>query len=206
MAGYEGGSPSPTFRSIFGGIALALLLLLAFLNLATLVKIVGAGLAFIPGKIGLMHVVQPEEVISIDMSTSPSPITFTKSGNYAFFTDNYDLLVINDAIVEAGSKPWLKIEADNGKGIQVNLISRGMAFYDTLLAKGRPVAIFTIETPGNYFITHPTRPTIANIVPDYTSGVESWITFLFIAELVIFIIIIRDIRAAVRSRKRKAQK
>jgi len=206
MAGYEGGSPSPTFRSIFGGIALALLLLLAFLNLATLVKIVGAGLAFIPGKIGLMHVVQPEEVISIDMSTSPSPITFTKSGNYAFFTDNYDLLVINDAIVEAGSKPWLKIEADNGKGIQVNLISRGMAFYDTLLAKGRPVAIFTIETPGKYFITHPTRPTIANIVPDYTSGVESWITLLFIAELVIFIIIIRDIRAAVRSRKRKAQK
>jgi hypothetical protein len=140
------------------------------------------------------------------MSTSPSPITFTKPGSYDFYTDNYDLLVINDAIVEAGSKPWLKIEADNGKGIQVNLISRGMAFYDTLLAKGRPVAIFTIETPGNYFITHPTRPTIANIVPDYTSGVESWITFLFIAELVIFIIIIRDIRAAVRSRKRKAQK
>jgi len=205
MSGFEGSSPSPTFRSIFGGIALALLLLLAFFNLPILVKAVGAVLAFIPGKIGLMHVVQPEEVIPIDMSTSPSPITFTKSDNYAFYTDNYDLLVINDAVVEAGSKPWLTIEADNGESIQVNLVSRGMAFYDTILAKGRPVAIFTIETPGNYLITHPTRPTIASIVPDYTSGAEGWITFLFIAELVIFIIIIRDIWAAVRSRKRKAQ-
>jgi hypothetical protein len=206
MAGFEGGAPSPTFRSIFGGIALALLLLFAFLNLPVIVKIAGAALAFIPGKIGLMHVVQPEEVMPIDMSSSPSPITFTKSGSYALYTDNYDLLVINDAIVEAGSKPWLKIEAENGGSIQVNLVSRGMAFYDTILAKGRPVATFTIEAPGNYIIIHPTRPTTADIVPDYTSGAEGWITFLFIAEVVIFIIIIRDIWATVRSRRRKAQK
>jgi hypothetical protein len=203
MTTLQGDPPAPTFRSIFAGIAAGILLLLAFLKLPTLVKYAGATLAFVPGKLGLMQVVQPEEVIAVDMSTSPTQIAFTRPGNYAFFTDNYDLLVINDAVLEAEAKPWLKVEADNGESIQIHLVSRGLAFYDTVLAKGRPVATFTIETPGTYSMIHPTRPSIASIVPNYTSGHENWITFLYIAELVFLVIAVRDIRAAVRSRKER---
>jgi hypothetical protein len=199
----DGEPPAPTFRSIFAGIAATVLLLLAFLKLPILVKYTGAVFAFIPGKIGLMQVVQPEEVMPIDLSTSPTPITFPRRGNYAFFTDDYDLLVINDAILASGSKPWLKFDAGSGDTIQVNLVSRGMAFYDTVFAKGRPAATFTVESPGTYVMLHPTRPVIASIVPDYTSGNEKAITFVFIAEAVILILAIRDIRSALRSRKGK---
>jgi hypothetical protein len=99
------------------------------------------------------------------MSTSPTPITFTRQGNYAFFTDNYDLLVINDAILASGSKPWLNIETGSGDNIHINLVSRGMAFYDTVFAKGRPAATFIVVSPGTYVMSHPTRPVIASIVP-----------------------------------------
>lgn len=204
MSTLQGEPPSPTCRSIFAGIAGVVLLILAFFKLPTLVKYTGAVLAFIPSKVGLMQVVRPEEVIPVDMSTSPTSITFTQPGNYILYTDNYDLLVINDAVVEAGAKPWLKIEAESGDSIQIDLVSRGMAFYDTVLAEGRPVAAFTIETPGTYLMIHPTRPLeVDKIVPNYTSGHESLITIIFIVELVILVIAIRDIRAAIRSRKIK---
>jgi len=205
MSILQGEPPSPTFRSIFGGIALGIVLLLAFFNLPVLVKYTGAVLTFIPGKLGLIQVVKSNEVISVDFAASPTTIAFKKPGNYALYTDNYDLLIIHDAIVESGGKAWLKIETEIGENIDIKLISRGMAFYDTLLAKGRPVAIFTIAKPGAYIMKHPTRPTTAYVVPDYTSGNENWIKFLLIAELVILVIVIRDIRGALRARKKKQQ-
>lgn len=199
----QGEAPPPSFRSIFAGIAAGIILLLAFLNLPVLVKYAGAVLAFIPGKIGLIQVVKPEDVISVDLSTSPTSVNFSKPGNYALYTDNYDLLVINDAIVEAKTEPWVKIESRGKEMIPVSLVSRGMALYDTIYAKGRPVATFTIGTPGTYLITHPSRFAIASIVPNYVGGQENWITFLYIVEIVILVIVIMDIRASVRARKKK---
>jgi hypothetical protein len=202
----QGEAPPPSFRSIFAGIAAAILLLLAFLNLPVLVKYAGAVLAFIPSKIGLIQVVRPEEIMPVDMSISPTSVTLTKPGNYALYTDNYDLLVINDAVVEAHKDPWVKIELENKKEIQVDLVSRGMALYDTVYARGRPVATFTIETPGTYLITHPTRYAIASIVPNYMSGQENWTNFLFIVEVIILVVVIVDIRAALRARKQRMRK
>jgi len=201
MSVLQGEPPSPKFRSIFGGIALGILLLLAFLNLPILVKYTGAALTFLPGKLGLMQVVKSGEVLPVDMTTSPTAITFTKPGNYLLYTDNYDLLVINDAIAQQKEKAWFKIDTKDGESIKITLLSRAMAIYDTPLAKGRPVALFTITSPGNYIMTHPARPTFAYIVPDYTSGRENWITFLILAEVVFLFIVIRDIRGAIRSRK-----
>src|SRR5512143_1149971 len=107
MSTLQGEPPSPTFRSIFGGIVIAILLFLALINLSTVLKYAGAVLGFLPSKIALIQVVKPQEVIPVDITTSPTVINFARSGSYMFYTDNYDLLVINDAVIEAGSKSWL---------------------------------------------------------------------------------------------------
>lgn len=205
MTTLDGEAPAPTIRSIVAGIAAAILLLLAVFNLPMLVKSVGAVLGFLPSKIGLMQVVQPHEVLTVDISLSPTLVNITKPGDYLLYTNNYDLLVINDAVVEAESEPWLTIEAENQEEIPVQLISRGMAWYDTIHAKGRPVATFHIESPGDYLITHPTRYDTASIVPNYTVGHEKWITFVYLAELGILIFIVWDVRGATRERRKKAR-
>ena len=69
----------------------------------------------------------------VDFHLSPTSITFTKPGRYLLYTDDYDLLVVNDAIIAANSKPWLNIQSESGEPVQVGLIERGMAIYDTPL-------------------------------------------------------------------------
>lgn len=182
--------PQPTFRSIFGGIALVMILILAILNIDKIIKYTGAGLTFIPSKLGLFPVVSRVEVVLVDMRSTPTWLTFFKPGHYLFYTDNYDLLVINDAIISANSKPWLVIQTDSGEPIQVNLIERGMAIYDTPLARGRPVASFEVVHPGLYAISHPRRPINAFIVPDYTNGYESTISFFMWLQVVMVILLI----------------
>jgi len=202
-----GTPPPPTYRSIFGGIAVVVLILFGFIFLGNIVKYAGATLTFIPAKLGLIQVVTREELILIDLSVSPTSFTIRKAGHYSLFTDNYDLLVINDAVLAAGAKPWLKIRSanNNDEEISIALVGRGLAIYDTPLAKGRPVAAFEITEPGEYTIIHPTRPTSAYIVPDYTTGNENWINFLIIIQIAALILIIRDIRGALRDKKKTSE-
>jgi hypothetical protein len=202
-----GAPPPPTYRNIFGGIAVVVLILIGFIFLGNIVKYVGAALTFIPAKLGLIHVVTPEELIPIDLGVSPTPFVVSKAGRYSFFTDNYDLLVINDAALAAGAKPWLKIASasNSDEEISVTLVGRGLAIYDTPLAKGRPVATFEITQPGEYTIAHPTRPARAYIVPDYTTGKENLLNFFIIVQIVGLILVIHDIRGALRDRKKTSQ-
>lgn len=206
----DGLPPQPTFRSIFGGIALVLILILAVLNIDKIIKYAGASLTFIPSKLGLLPVVSRNEVMPVNMHSTPTSVTFTKSGHYLFYTDNYDLLVINDAIILAKSKPWIIIQTDAGESIQVSLIERGMTIYDTPLARGRPVASFEILNPGVYAIAHPRRPINAYIVPNYTSGNERTISFFMWLEVLIVVSVIwgfkRRRRAKINSTVRDPQK
>jgi len=198
-----GNPPSPTFRSIFGGIGIVVLILLGFVFLANIVKFVGATFTFIPAKLGLIQVVKSEEVIAIDVSSSPTSITINEAGRYSLYVDNYDLLTINDAVVAGNAKPWFNIEfAKTGENLNsITLVERGLAIYDTPLAKGRPVATIDFPQPGEYIFIHPRRPATAYFLPDYTTGHESFIIFLIIVQVVALIIIIRDIWGALRSRK-----
>ena len=173
----QGLPPKPTCLSIGGGILLAALVLAAFAILPTLFKWTGAILTFVPGQLGLIHVVSPAEVQAVDMSTSPTRIAFDKAGRYALFTQNYDLLVINDAVLAAKAKPWFRLTPEYGQEITVTLVDRGMAIFDTPFAGGRPVARFEISEPGTYTMLHPTRRDLVYIVPDYTFGDEGWIGF-----------------------------
>lgn len=182
--------PQPTFRSIFGGIALVIILILAVLNIDKIIKYAGASLTFIPSKLGLFPVVARNEVMPVDMHSTPTSVTFTKSGHYLFYTDNYDLLVINDAIISAKSKPWIIIQTDSGEPIQVSLIERGMTIYDTPLARGRPVASFEIVNPGVYTMSHPRRPINAYIVPNYTNGYVRIISFFMWLQVAMVILLI----------------
>jgi len=199
-----GHPPSPTFRSIFGGIAALVLLLLGFLFLGNIVKQIGMIFTFLPSKLGLIETVTRKELITMDMTESPTIINFNKAGKYLLYTDNYDLLVIHDAVVESNAKPWIKILTADEKELDFTLVGRGLKIYDTPLAKGRPTISFEITEPGEYVFIHPRRSIKSYIVPDYITGHEGFINFLIIVQVVVLIIIIIDIRNSLREKKKKS--
>jgi hypothetical protein len=168
----QGLPPKPTCASIIAGIMLAVIVLAAFAFLPNLVKWVGAVFTFLPGQLGLIQVVGPDDVLPVDMTDSPTTVTFARPGEYALFTANLDLLSINEAILAAKAKPWFRLADSNGSQIAVTMIERGLAFYDTPFARGRPVARFEVLDPGPYTMTHPRRPDFVYLVPDYTRGKE----------------------------------
>ena len=118
----------------------------------------------------------------MDMTASPTDLDFRRPGEYALFTSNYDLLSINEAVLAAHAKPWFRLVGGDGSEVAVNMIERGLAFYDTPFASGRPVARFSITNAGTYRMTHPSRPDFAFVVPDYTSGEEGAISIYMLLQ------------------------
>jgi len=174
----------PTIRSIITGIALFVITLLAFLRISDIVKYTGAALMFIPSSLGLVDMVAPAEVLPFSLAENPSFVVFPAPGQYAVYTDNYDLLVVHDAVVNGNSDPWIKIlSSESGAMIDITLISRGLSWYDTPFARGRQVVSFFIKQPGRYQVIHPTRPDNGYIVPDVVTGNEFKITTILLIEL-----------------------
>ncbi|MBN1450746.1 MAG: hypothetical protein JW963_06995 [Anaerolineales bacterium] len=174
----------PTIRSILLGIALFIVAFLAFLRLPDVVKFAGAALMYVPAKVGLIDMVSPQDVIPMSLAENPSIISIASPGQYLLYMSNLDLLVIHDAIVKDNSQPWMKIQPEHlDTELEITLIGRGLAWYDTPFAAGRPVVTFRVDQPGVYRVTHPTRPDTAYLVPDTLTGKESLITFWVLAEL-----------------------
>jgi len=173
----------PTIRSIIAGIAVFILACLMILSLGDIVKYVGAAFIYPPAKLGILRVASPEEIIPVDMSSSPTTIQIKNPGWYLLYTDNYDLLVINDAVIASDGEPWLKFETENRETPWIVLVERGLSFYDTPLVKGRPAARIKFLEPGSYSMNHPRRPIFAHLVPDYTTGHEGWFIFIVLLEL-----------------------
>jgi len=174
----------PSISSILVGIGLFILVFLAFLRLADVIKFAGTALMFVPAKLGLIDMVMPDEVIPLSLAENPTSIQLPEPGRYLVYLNNYDLLVVHDAVVAGNSKPWIKIKPENSDTqINVTLIGRGLTWYDTPFAAGRPVATFTIDQPGTYHVTHPAYPDVAYVVPDTLTGKESRITFWVLAEI-----------------------
>jgi hypothetical protein len=180
----QGLPPKPTCLSIVGGILLTVVILAAFAFLPNMVKWVGAALTFVPAKLGLIRVVEPAEVIPVDMTDSPTNVEFVNAGHYVLYTANLDLLSINEAVLSAKAKPWFQLIGGSGEKVAISMVERGLAIYDTPLARGRPVALFEITTPGQYSMLHPRRPDFTYVVPDYTSGEEGAITFYALVQAV----------------------
>jgi hypothetical protein len=174
----------PTIGSIVLGIGLFIVTLLAFLRIPDLVKFTGAVFMYVPAKVGLIGMVTPQDVIPLRLEENPSSIVIPAPGQYLLYLNNYDLLVLHDAVVARNLKPWIKIQADSMENeIAVTLIGRGLAWYDTPFAPGRPVVLFKVDQPGKYWVVHPTRVDTAYVVPDTTTGKESLITFWVLVEV-----------------------
>ena len=179
----------PTCLSIGLGISLFILVLLAFFRIPDIVKYTGAALMFMPAKLGIIDMVMPQDVVPISIERSPSTLTISKPGRYAFFTGNLDILMINDAIAGTDNKPWLNMQAvETETKVEMTMVERGLSFFDTPFAQGRPVLLFAIVEPGAYRMFHPTRPgDYLYLVPDVTTGKESFLVFVIFAEIVLVV-------------------
>jgi hypothetical protein len=201
----------PTCLSIGLGISLLILSLLAFFRIPDIVKSTGMVLMFVPAKLGIIDMVIPRDVVPQSIERNPSTITISKPGHYLFYTDNYDLLVINDAIAGSDAKPWLNMQlAESGTKVEVTMVERGLSIFDTPFAHGRPVLMFTITEPGTYQMMHPTRPgDYLYLVPDVTTGKETLITFVIVVEIAllgsVIIILVRRRTAPSRQLRKEAQ-
>ncbi len=200
----------PTIGSILFGIALVIIAFLAFLRLPDVVKYTGTVLMVVPAKLGLIDMVMPKDVIPVPLSENPSSITISSPGQYILYLGNLDLLVVHDAVVEGNSKPWLKIQPEDlDTEVEIALIGRGLAWYDTPFAAGRPVVSFKIDRAGTYRFTHPTRPDTAYLVPDTLTGKESLITFWVLAEIALIggvvFYVIRRRTASIREQRIKTR-
>jgi hypothetical protein len=175
---------SPTFRAILFGIVLAIVGVMLVCSLGNVLKTVGSPFLFIPGALGLIRTVGPEDVRTIEMNTSPTDVRLMQPGLYAVYVDDVELLTITDSMINAERSPWLKVKAlDTGEQIPTTFIDRGLRVYDTPYARGRPVINFTITRPGVYELVHPRRNVAIAIVPDTTTGHETLLTLIYLVQI-----------------------
>ncbi len=179
---------SPTIFAILAGVIVFIILLIAFFTLGQVVKSFGNVFLFLPDRLGILQTAKRTEIAEVTMSNPPTELYFEKPGLYTVYTNDYDLLVINDEIAKHKLDPWLKItEISSGKPIKVGYVERGLRIYDTPLAKGRPIHTFYIETPGAYEIGHVTKPVSITFLPDYMTGNEDLIAISYLTQLAILL-------------------
>ena len=174
----------PKIISIIIGVILFMVLLAVFLSLGEIVKLAGAPFMFLPVKLGLVEEVNPSQVIRLNLNTHETALRFKSPGRYAVYTADRDLLEITNSLEAAGTKPWLKVQSQLGGGtVPVSFVRRGLYPFDSVLARGRPVFTFVIETPGVYVLRHPARSAVAAILPDATTGKEGILTLAYILQI-----------------------
>jgi hypothetical protein len=176
----------PKIRSIVLGIALFAVFLVAVCSLPQVVKTIGAGLLYLPSRLGLVEMVRRDQVQAFDMRTDPPRVEIPQAGRYAVYTDDYDLLVMTDEINRAGAEPWLVLtDPATNADIHVAGVERGLMPYDSPFAAGRPVFTFVIAEPGLYAMVFPRREASFSVLPDTTTGKERTILLAYAVELAI---------------------
>ncbi len=156
--------------------------------LPEILKLFGSLFMFIPTRLGLLEQVKVEQVFVTQIEPTPMSIRASRPGRYLMYTDDWDLLSYNDS----ATQPWLRITSETTcKFIAVSVIHRGLRLYDPVFVSGRPVLSFEIETPDDYEF----RPLFelasaipVSIVPDYTTGKELTLFFVYLAQYSLVII------------------
>ena len=198
---------APRIRDIAIGIVAFLILLGLIRSVSVWVKIVGMPFLYIPSKLGLVQMVSPEDVQVYHLTTTPGQVDFTGAGRYAVFTNDLDLLMINDLLIASDSPPWLTVTSQaSGVSMPVSFVKRGLLPYDTPYAKGRPVLTIEISRPGVYLLTHPTRDALISFVPDYTTGKEGGIVAAYIIQLAIILGVLGAVFYPRYQRRKAAQR
>jgi hypothetical protein len=175
---------APTFRAMLIGIVVFIIGVMLVCALGDVLKIVGSPFLFIPGALGLIQTVGPEDVRTVQMAESPTIVRLMQPGLYAVYVDDTNMLALTDSLINANGNPWLKVKAlDTGETIPTTFIERGLRLYDTPYAKGRPVINFAITRPGAYELTYPRRNITMSIVPDYSTGHETLFTLIYLVQI-----------------------
>lgn len=162
---------APSLRSIFLGIALAILLLIGLCRIGDLVKYAGVGLLWLPSQLGLLDQVKPEEIEFFDLSQKNNTWQVTQPGLYAVYTANDKLLELSNAL-ESSEKTWLSATTETGSVVTITPVRRGLSLLDTPLVPGRPVYTIAVPAAGRYALVHPHPVAQMAIVPDYVTGHE----------------------------------
>ncbi len=176
----------PKLRNILVAVVLFAVFLVTVCSLPQVVKTLGAGLLYLPSRLGLVELVVRDQVKAYEMQTSPPELNITRPGRYSVFTDDYDLLVLTDEINLEGAEPWLVV-TDRATGARIRLtgVTRGLMPYDSPYAAGRPVFTFDMPEAGIYALTYPRRSAVFYIVPDTTTGKERIIWMAYVVQLVV---------------------
>jgi len=176
----------PAIRNVILGILLFAVILLTVCSLPQVVKTLGAGLLYLPSRLGLVEMVPRDQVQAIDMRSSSPQVDLPQARRYTVYTDDYDLLVMSDQILRIGAEPWLVVLSP-GTHTELRLtgVERGLMPYDSPYAAGRPVFTFEVIEPGVHDLIYPRRWVTFYILPDTTSGKERLILLAFAVEVAI---------------------
>ena len=190
---------APSLRSVFLGIALAILLLIGLCRIGDLVKWAGVGLLWLPSQLGLVDQVKPEEIEFFDLSQKNNTWQVTQPGLYAVYTANDKLLELSNAL-ESSEKTWLSAATETGSVATITPVRRGLSLLDTPLVPGRPVYTIAVPAAGRYALVHPHPAAQMAIVPDYVTGHELIIYLVLGLEL---LVVTGLIALLVRRRRRR---
>lgn len=177
----------PQFRNIVIGIIAFIALVGLFCNIASVIKRVGDVFMYIPAQLGIVQRVTPEEIIRID---SPILIETMQPGTYMIYRSTFGTALVNER-----DEILFNIRSQtNGEEIKIVRVQRGIRPYDTPFAEGIPVLEFAIPAADQYEITFEGHPSElgygVTLVPDYTTGKELLISFAYILQMVILLILL----------------
>lgn len=192
-------------RAIILGITAFTILLGLICGLSEVLKTVGSPFLFIPQQLNIIPTVTRADVMEYEMRQSPVDVQLQRTGEYAVYTRDIDLLIITDQILEADGNPWFNIiNQSSGEKVKVNFVHRGLIPFDSALAKGRPVYTFDIQNPGSYQFSFPRRYATIYVLPDNIVGNEGTVIFWAAIQLMILAFPISyGIRRLIKKRQAK---
>ncbi len=170
---------------------MVVIVLILLCSLSQTVKWIGAGLLYLPDRLGFIRVVKASEVVPVDLSQQSNGVDFTTAGRYQVFVDDLDLLKLTDDMAIGNAPPWMTVtSADTGARLDLTYVQRGLLPYDTPVVPGRPVLAFVVSEPGEYTLVHTTRRVTVWLVPDYTTGSEGKILGAMGAQVLVILMIL----------------
>ncbi len=170
-------------RAIILGITAFILLMSILCGLSEVLKTVGSPFLILPQQLNIIPKVTRADVMSFEMRQSPVDVQLQRSGEYAVYTKDIDVLIITDQMAESGHA-WFKVtDSASGEKIDVQFVKRGLIPFDSALAKGRPVYTFDIQHAGQYQFSFPRRYATIYVLPDNIVGNEGTVLFFVILQV-----------------------
>ena len=195
----------PAVISILIGVGIFAGLLCVSFYMGEAVKVIGAPFLFLPTQLGLVDRINPAAVVRWDLNSHETILKFNEAGPYVLYVADLDLLEISNGIEKNNAEPWLMVvNRQDRQKVQVNPIRRGLAPFDSVLARGRPVYSFSIPAPGIYELRHPARHEPVSLLPDTVTGRETvlWLAYLVQIAILAALVALLTLRSQRKQRRR----